>query len=230
MGKSKIHSFKLFIPTIFLLGSLIGGHSTAQQFVGREGNAYFQPASVSNNSVCKAFYSVTSRRHGGLQQHTITHVGSFQCTLEGGQTICQPKVCWQNIAITFKSLFHCHRSAMHSPCKIDAKHETGWREMYYISSEIDLNTHFSPCSCCPRWRPWLARRCPRGSSSSVSPPSVSTPSSTSAKSALQILETSVESLGLTQRSRLWWVLIHPGKAIVATFANWILKLLGKWPA
>lgn len=52
MGKSKIHSFKLFIPTIFFLGSLIGAHGTAEKQARWKGSVlgkemptspYFQP-------------------------------------------------------------------------------------------------------------------------------------------------------------------------------------------
>ena len=84
MDKSKIHSFKLFIPTLFLPCSLIGAHCTTASL---ERNAHIPNTfslTVSNILMLMFFYYVISL--GAPSQNT--YVRSFQySTLVGGQKL-----------------------------------------------------------------------------------------------------------------------------------------------
>ena len=117
-GRVKIHSFKLFISTIFLPESLIGAHSTTGQARQCPPPLTFSQTVV-HNSPWKAFYSLTFRPQRRSRPDK-THVGSFKCTLKSGRKIChQPKV-----AITLQSHLNIPLSAALSPCKIDTEHKT----------------------------------------------------------------------------------------------------------
>ena len=82
MDKSKIHSFKLFIPTLFLPCSLIGAHCTTASL---ERNAHIPNTfslTVSNILMLMFFYYVISL--GAPSQKHIEY------TLVGGQKLdCQ---------------------------------------------------------------------------------------------------------------------------------------------
>ena len=145
-GRVKIHSFKLFISTIFLPESLIGAHSTTGQARQCPPPLTFSQTVV-HNSPWKAFYSLTFRPQRRSRPDK-THVGSFKCTLKSGRKIChQPKV-----AITLQSHLNIPLSATLSPCKIDTEHKTCRTHTVTINAYNNQSTP-SSCSCCPRWRP-----------------------------------------------------------------------------
>ena len=106
MGESKIHSFKLFIPTTFFPGSLIGAHSTAEEML-RSPNLLYSASSllpVSNNSVGTAFYCLTPRLHRASStapNNTCWIIPMYFGGWVGGTKVASLKS-GKNSAITFK--------------------------------------------------------------------------------------------------------------------------------
>ena len=94
-GQVKNSQFQAFYSNYFLAGEFnrSSQHSRALGSLEgkcvREGSAHIPLLSawLSPTIRCGRLFIVSLLGcTGGLEQHTITHVGSFQCTLEGGQT------------------------------------------------------------------------------------------------------------------------------------------------